>query len=771
MHIKEHLDPTQFTTSSSKLKDFLNYARWELFFNSIKNHHKQDFAYFGLETEDVVDGKLTPSVLMYKVDYQWPNIRVSDPRQWFDTTMDYNEFMLFVAQKKLKWYTQDDYDKLTRAEHQEQSPLGSDHKKGLQWFSIGNVLSGFGALWDAGKQKLKDWDEERWTRFLRNLKKGQFVKLLGALPIVGDAFSGMAADVLAEIDGEIWKKIEEHKEACKTKWWLWWSKPSEYIAWLLKNANSVRSKDPLILAGALLYAMESGGSLYFRKLGTIPAHDLNLPWFTHQEPPYGLWVYALIGQDWYKEWQKYHNKLLVKAAADPGNTDIADELANSELRFIFKTFDEVPGEQRDSNGQSQWERIYGMKFRGYLQGQITMWLFASNKIKSAKDEMMEKSFVDVYNDDFSSSVKQLRMERVLASQEALGEKVGDSEERYKQWTFSMLAPMVTGIHQHHFNSVYKNHYKDLARRYGFPFIQYADDMHSRIKLQRLFDAVTDGSFSQQVSLWSLGDGAKDFGAVYSKFEVWWHQHGASVMDSLQDPGKVYNRIDALRDKGGQDNIDKANELLHFMNEGVMSNDIDTVPGGITSPDSLIYKKHLFSLPPGVVQQVLNQFTPSWQYRWNNPQATALLWETLAENIKSRATDKVDSEDEFIFYTKKFFQWFNNYMTSDYKRELLAILNFHAGGYRGQTKNEMLKQSIRWAFGKNSWWDSLPSAVNSALEAFEQFFDTNSEYLQFENTSLIKDALLYPEYKADQLQTDQNTIMDKQHQRMQRLRLL
>jgi hypothetical protein len=59
----------------------------------------------------------------------------------------------------------------------------------------------------------------------------------------------------------------------------------------------------------------------------------------HKKPPYGLWVYSIIGPDGYQKRLKYHEELIAKAQADPTNLDIADELATSELRFIFKIFD------------------------------------------------------------------------------------------------------------------------------------------------------------------------------------------------------------------------------------------------------------------------------------------------------------------------------------------------------------------------------------------------------------------------------------------------
>jgi hypothetical protein len=763
MHLKSKLEPWKF---DGWMKNFLQYAQSDLFFNSIKNSSGKKIQYFWKEMSDIVkDGEGKASLLkrplMYKIERNGKNVEVSDPKQWFKQSMTYNEFMLFIAEKNLRGYTQEQYDEINPKD----TPSNDgDSWHGGQWwvqrFSIGNILSGFSWLIDVAKNKLKENDEKRGKAFLRKLKLWWFVKLLWKLPIIGDAYENMAQETLSEIDSEKWQKIEEHKEWCKTRWWLWWGKPAWYIKWLLENADAVRMKDPLILAGALLYTMETGWSLYFRSLG-----DIKHPKIEHSKPPYGLWVYRILWPESYQQWLKYHKALLAKAQAEPNNLDIADELATSELRFIFKTFDN--GNQwRDKHGLTKRESMYGMKFRGYLQGQITQGLFSTNKIENAKNEMNEDSFENVYNNELNPSIINIRTERILAVQEVLGNKVGDDEEKYNKRTFAMLMPMMAWIQQHHYNSTYKSKYKDIARRFGFPFAHYAGDMESRRKLSRLFDALTpewSPLFSEVVKVGDITTWASNYKEMYTAMETWWHEHGTQLMANLQNPTKLYQKKASLLEQGAAGNqkaLDMANEIENYLVKGVMSDDLDGVSGSI-SPDSIIYQKHLFSLPPGVTQQILSQFTPNWQYRGATPQATQLLRKILWEKMQWVNSAEKTSKEDCGFYTKKFFQWFGSYLNTEQKKILLAGLHKHDA--QEPWAREAIMWAVRAAFARGSAGASLPTEIGTTLETFEDFFMKNGKFFtDTANIETIKESMIRPDLSIQQMNTiiaEKDTIIE------------
>jgi hypothetical protein len=57
--------------------------------------------------------------------------------------------------------------------------------------------------------------------------------------------------------------------------------------------------------------------------------------------------------------------------------------------------------------------------------------------------MNDDSFVNIYNNELNPAINAIRVERILAAQEVLGNKVGDDEEKYNKRTFAMLMPMIS----------------------------------------------------------------------------------------------------------------------------------------------------------------------------------------------------------------------------------------------------------------------------------------------------------------------------------------
>lgn len=724
MYLKNNFKPEQF--SHDGMKSLITYVNSNVYINSLKSADtKQPLVYFSKEIDSVVDvpgktpkdeptKKIVTGKLTYKVEYNNDGVTVSLPEASRKKQMTMNEFMLFLAEKWLVWYTEADYKAFQKsAEKLAQEKTWG----GRQWFSLGNILWGFSAALDGVKAHLKEQDEERWKKFKQKLFTSGVFASLKNLPIVGKAFDDMSSGIPIEMDAEKWKQIETYRDDCATKWGLWSSLPGKYIeATIFAKQDSIFGSDPLQVAGSLLYAMwEKGGSLYFRNL-----KQYKWTW---------AWVKMLLGKKYHAEWRKYHEDLERQLKRmQPGTADYnakADDLAKSELKFIFARFNDW-NNPRNANWLTYREQIYGTKFTWFIQGQVWGSLFSKWKIDAAAEEVSAKKFNDVYNEEFVSAHSALRMERVIGTQLALAQKVSDDSQYYRR-CFAMLWPLMSGVHLDMLDDGYKSKYQDIAKMFGFPFAGYVRNMNAQRELTHLFDAISsspsfhgDGSsggipkkFSDYVRFeWQSHD------QIFSKMETRRWVYGKQLVDHLQDYNFIFWLIEEKKWKENQQFELAA--LNNYISIGVMTDDSERIGNNIDA-GSPIYKKHMFSLSPGLVRQAMDQITPNGRFAPSAEKTAQPLRKAYDEKLSSISSSPATSAQAFMFYAKKYFDRFAWHYREESKRLFVSAAK-HANSKNG---GFLMKAAIRGVFDTMWWGDNLPSEVSSALSKMESFFRINA----------------------------------------------
>lgn len=88
----------------------------------------------------------------------------------------------------------------------------------------------------------------------------------------------------------------------------------------------------------------------------------------------------------------------------------------------------------------------------------------------------------------------------------------------------------------------------------------------------------------------------------------------------------------------------------------MTDDSERIGNNIDA-GSPIYKKHMFSLSPGLVRQAMDQITPNGRFAPSAEKTAQPLRKAYDEKLSSISSSPATSAQAFMFYAKKYFDRF------------------------------------------------------------------------------------------------------------------
>lgn len=142
------------------------------------------------------------------------------------------------------------------------------------------------------------------------------------------------------------------------------------------------------------------------------------------------------------------------------------------------------------------------------------------------------------------------------------------------------------------------------------------------------------------------------------------------MDKLQDYDFIFDLIAKKRSVPLEQQRDQfeISALENYINKGVLNSDTERFRDVDT--ESIIYKKHMFSLSPGLVRQAMDQLGGNGRYTGNAEKTAQPLWKALNERLASISDKPMPSAAAFNFYAKKYFQWFGSRYPNEMKHHFL-----------------------------------------------------------------------------------------------------
>lgn len=403
----------------------------------------------------------------YKIENNWNNVTVTslDPEKPFTSTMDRTSLAFFVKDKKLTPHNEQEYQNLIK----KHKPPKDEPK--WKWsdslLSISAVIAAFKKF----PESFKHYFDEREKYQSAKL----YAQLAERMPEIYWLYTNdVKADALAELDSEIWKVINGHKDRL---WrndgdWSWVHKKQAAIRIDREIFKNIRTDERYRHKAAwyLLYALDQG-NMYYREL-------------SHYKHTW-LWVEALLGKNHHatfmKQRKQFHDKLRNFWYED-------EEAFNDLIMFEIQYISEY-------TTSSNMLHLYGSKFGKAVESFTEN---EGNDIERQKEWIWKKwSYFETYK-TIRWKIEKQEPGWIVWWIELLLEWA-ETWQHYRmlysliiQWYTSGVIPYVLG-------NKWKGKLKQLGRTYGIPMLIMAKDIHAQRRVTYLIDNIATQAWIQSFS--------------------------------------------------------------------------------------------------------------------------------------------------------------------------------------------------------------------------------------------------------------------------------
>ena len=699
------------------------------------NEKWEEIKYFNrIESSVDFDNKVQkPNITKYEI--KWVNnnkwtVKLACKFNWFDENwsdvlydyendLPFEQFILLIEWKKLKWYTKNEQDEL-------ETKYEIDDPKRLAWkwlrkrFSIKDFVSVFKWAWKAISDKIKKRNEEQkedlenflfsqeWANLYWKLWK--IFSLWWMIWSVEDAFAESQYEFYVNRENRTWKKIE--------RWYKIFDSETNYselynehlLKILQKPGYQWDSKDRYKFAAALLVMVKN---------------EWPYPRDFTQDIWKWNWVEKLLWPEHKTRFLNFYEKKKAELEQErdlwhkaKARLNLQEELNKMEFQYIISC---IEWNAPYGPGQNEFmlKSIWSTKFSGQLKDNFD-WYFTKHEETKKK-----LSTFSAAEEQFLRTLKQWRFSKALPSLEAMCEKAVTPEEAFRtKWYF--LAAMLTWVIKNNSSSNTIKSFWSTARSMWFPPGYWVRDVEQQDKVKILLDGITNGAFSKETwfktedfDLWNLKDWKYNF--AY-KFGAYRKKHGRDILKKIENP--AYKSDD--NDKSIMDLAamwDHNSYVFEDIVQNSTTNDID----GKNPEVSTIFA----ACSPGTAtSDMINNYIPrNWNYNLKNPEDLWIAqtqWKEAKECIPSWRADK----NQTNYWFKKYFNRFDSTLSDNEVKKIirsLPLIKETAKNWNAEQARFLLWYMIKWTLHKRTSWD-FPGEVGTVMNKFVDFFFTNIDQI-------------------------------------------
>ncbi len=635
-------------------------------------------------------------------------------------TMDYYQFMLFVAENVLMPVSKEQLTMRELAEKQQQATWWSQRRK-RKWYSFNHIK--WFAKWlikgikDKREKRIEEWTEDL-TDWLVG-EKGVYRMLASILPgNMGESFNLMDMEHQEQREENIKKKIETWKERIEKtpdRWAKTWY--HIHVEPLIDSGNGMA--DPYKTAGAML-AMINKWWLYM--WGRLRPGD---------------WVKIMFGPQVYGQFMQYYmkKKQLIESARTgvdvPWSVPYIEELWKLEVSFINDIL-------------SQWD----------------MWFGKTPEEKTAYSKQQRKVWSKWFGEELESSFEKERwkaeFEKKVEEMGAISYEYAESQyleliglgayqkafpyfkamlNNTKNWVHvrknAMYATsaILSGVFQNTCSGKVMWIFYDVAKSNLYAPLSFIKDPRSSLYMKTLLDLLTDNSFSQFMA--SKGYHLDDFSLLDVKksesfikdFTIWWNTdgHGKQVLHDLD--AENFKIHDLLKRK---DLTDIQRDTLKKIMDQWQEDNAEWLDDKIANNPAHYMKVSGINMDKSMIAPHLNIKNGRFD-KWHS----RLVWGVdIPQAIK--VEDLSAHPWSLAFTAKKFLTYFEFLDVKFFMRALATAQQKIASGDTASAE-DILEYMIRWQvighYGK------IPPEMNKTLKKFKSFFVVN---LRNFDTDIAKD---------------------------------
>ena len=696
----------------------------------------KDVVSFGRdENEYEFDGTRTqakPKTIRYQVKYlDNGKVKIShefkqdekDKKWWtWSREMDYANFLLFVAGKKLEPQASVEDKKAKDLTTKDSSPDLEPQKKKTR-FSINNIASFFKTTVNKVKDGIKKYDEDRAEELTDSvLQNGdrleKFGKMFGWLSSrMGEAMETAGLEYYTTRDARIWKKIE--------RWQKYYEQEAHYASFFYDKLKD------------MLDGKEIPKDIY-----KIPAMLLTI--ITKEKDPYarnpnligkGHWVNLILGkanQERYLTILNQKKEEMRQNSALNGSSRTVmknEEIVKLEMQYIISVID-----GREHSVSGDYEKAMAAKWsRGFANklSDATKTIGFGETDKKANEIPMSTTF-EFAEFEYSRNVKTNKSASALPNLKGMA-KLAQTPRQREIFQMHITSWILSGYFWRTLDAQSKWWIKDICRtRWFLPGLR-AKDPHQQNKMQKLLDIYSHGGFTSKTSFsadnFTFGNMDKFGVFVHEDFKKRWFESdnghkfckflemtdgnvdGKKLMDLAQDPTLPNDQRVIL-----QEYMRNGEETAEDTDKDVRAN-----------PSAL--KGTPFTKCQTIVEEMMKYDNNWFNGTTSNEKAgPARFWKNVSQWLPTSATQ---SDASLQFFMRKFmnrfgwcgFEWWQQ--PTIFLKRLRTIKAMRDAG-RDQEAEDMLFYTINGTIiqGNTSGKDNPPKEFTDAVDVFKQFFKNN-----------------------------------------------
>jgi len=729
-------------TQEAKEVEVKYFSNFDIDFNDSGNDTKKRWQWEKIckyEIKKIDKSKWTVKIAWKFDEYDREN-DYKKVRYEYENEMTFEQFILLVESKQLKWKTEEQQKTLeTRCDLNDPKRQLRRSRISIWW--IINVLK---HSKEGIEKKIKEHREEQEEDFKYFLYSKEWLDLYGKVwwlfwdTSLWRAFRESQYEVYVNRDNMVRKKIEKEYKLIESE-----SQFSEFLGDHLVNTLSIdedistNERVRYKFAAALLFMVKKEWPYprMFSKEKDTWKRVYNMLWEVHKNR----------FLEFYKRKKQELEQAKDRWCESNDRLEKQEELNKMELKYIISVIDwRAPYGHGAVSNEYMAKGMWSKKFALQLEENM-------NSYYGKHEE--EKGKLETF---FSAEEAYLRhlnagkFSNALPGLERMCETAKTPWEAFLvKWY--LLGAMLMWIIKNNATTKTIKSFRATCRWMWFTPWYRMRDIEQQDKVIKLLDWITNGQFSKDPNLkfnvFNFEPGhIKDWNYSFAKrFQSYWKSHWEDILHKIENP--TYKNKDIKDDKSI---IDLANEtdnpnyqIFKDIINNSTTNDIDSI--------NKVGRIFAQASPLSATKNMVKDFVPSrWDY--NNLKSeedkddAKDFWNAAMHEIP---TDKTNKETaDFIF--KKFFNRFDSIVQKEDQkliaRSLPLIKDIYGKGYQ-KNAEYMLWYITIWCMHEKTNWD-FPYPFKGLMEAFFKFFMNNLDQIDQSTVNSAFDPDVAIRYKKE-----------------------
>jgi hypothetical protein len=643
----------------------------------LENNVKEEIKYFGTDMPTYNDKNPSEkSYIMFETKFSGNKVSIKDKNGSYKRDMTYTEFIIFMADKGLRPYSQKQYD-------EDIAPVEMNNAKSkaaIFVMSPMNIIDGVKKRWQGTMVEwVKRSNDRRVEKIEEMFYTGGMTSWLSNMPIYGeyfaqaqDEFNTKIADkhhkIIMEGDSTInqrWRKIVRGKETYIKNHNLKWQYRIKALAKIeslflkVKNGWSLDDIERREAMAWLLYVLDKFG--------------VNYPMILSKYAGQHLWPRLLLNDEKYRIYIKWFNEAKHKLEQGQARGEDVRELMDAVMHYDVAIMSELMKDEHH-------RYIYGFKTIPVLQEHGEKRKNDATRQDGKKAAGNHPAFERAYLEEVQGRMNKWEYGYVIGALVQLSQRKEIANPvNYRRWLGWVMQMLLSGGMRYAANRSDRKYLRDFLRKHGFPFSDYIlDNAQWGKDLGSLLEIISRNAGCSETFLkgtwrspaldsyewWWKDEANKKF---MKSFDKWFIQGGNAqkIVPFLENSNlhKKVNLITIQKDPSIDPKLtnDEKNLLGRFMDVALMANntrDFDAYKSKEDFVQNIIQDRTIFNTSRWLVNQEYMNYNMKGTF-WDNQEAVQYFWNSFRDVFKRTAASDEVPKESVALLIKKYYTMFQD----------------------------------------------------------------------------------------------------------------